>query len=71
MVEKLVGEGFFRYAASQFIRQYPSKSGDLNEFGYEFPEFLETFEPAAKLNYLPDVARLELAYHEAYYASRT
>jgi len=61
----LVGDGFFRYAAAQYIAQQPSTSGDLHDFGETFPEFLENFEPAAKLEYLGDVARLELAYDEA------
>jgi hypothetical protein len=69
VVERLVGEGFFRYAANRYIHQYPSQSGDLTDYGDRFPTFLETFEPAAQLVYLPDMARLEWAYHQAYHAA--
>jgi len=60
VVERLVGEHFFSYAAETFARSYPSRSGDLDEYGVEFADFLESFSPAASLGYLPDVARLEL-----------
>lgn len=69
VIERLVGEGFFAYAAAQYIARYPSRSGDLHEFGNAFATFLETFAPAAELPYLPDVARLEWAYHEVFHAA--
>ena len=60
VVERLVGEDFFNYAAETFARSYPSRSGNLDDYGVEFADFLESFAPAASLPYLPDVARLEL-----------
>ena len=69
VIERLVGADFFRYAAHRFIHQYPSRSGDLHNFGGEFADFLQSFEATAKLAYLPDVARLELAYHQVYSAA--
>jgi hypothetical protein len=66
VVERLVGEGFFRYAAQQYISRYPSTAGNLHEFGATFPEFLRTFEPAMELTYLPAVASLEWAYEQVY-----
>ncbi len=60
VVERLVGEDFFSYAADAFARSYPSRSGNLDDYGFEFADFLESFAPAASLGYLPDVARLEL-----------
>ncbi|MFO1351468.1 MAG: DNA-binding domain-containing protein [Gammaproteobacteria bacterium] len=65
VIERLVGEDFFRYAAHRYIHEYPSRSGDLNEYGADFADFLARFEPTAGLVYLPDVARLELAYQQA------
>lgn len=59
VVERLVGESFFNYAADRFIRLYPSTSGGLHRFGGDFAEFLASFPPAADLVYLPDTARLE------------
>ena len=69
VVRRLVGEDFFRYAAARYIARHPSRSGDLHEFGERFPSFLESFSPAAALIYLPDVARLEWAYHEVFHAA--
>ena len=69
VVERLVGEEFFAFVARKFIRAFPPRGGNLHDFGDEFPGFLETIESAAQLAYLPDTARLEWAYHEAYHAA--
>jgi hypothetical protein len=72
VVERLVGEQFFLHTADSYIRAYPSLSGDLNEYGANFPHFLEAFEPVKQLPYLPDVARfewlMELVFHAADHA---
>ena len=69
VVRRVVGEGFFQYAAAQYIARHPSRSGDLHEFGEHFPAFLQSFAPAADLVYLPDVARLEWMYHQVFHAA--
>lgn len=69
IVERVVGEEFFQAAAKIFVRATPSTSGDLNDFGFEWPEFLRMFPPAAELPYLSDVARLEWAWHESFHAA--
>ncbi len=69
VVAKLVGDGFFAYMGHEFIKRHPSRSGNLHDFGAELSDYLKTFEPAATLPYLTDVARLEWARHEAYYAA--
>jgi len=69
VVERLVGEGFFRYAAHEYIRCHPSASGNLHDFGATFAEFLASFEAATTLPYLPDVARLEWYWHEVFHAA--
>jgi hypothetical protein len=61
IVDKLVGAAFFDATALAFARTSPPAVGCLNDWGGEFPVFLETFDPAASLAYLPDVARLEWA----------
>jgi hypothetical protein len=68
VIARLVGEDFFRYAARSYILRYPSRSGDLHEFGGEFPAFLADFPAVAQLPYLADVARLEWAWHEVFHA---
>lgn len=66
VVERLVGKGFFILAAEKHIDSVPSASGDLNRYGAEFPAFLRSFQPAATLPYLADVAALEWACHEVH-----
>jgi hypothetical protein len=67
-VQRLVGEDFFAAAADIFITGEPPRMAWLDFYGAEFPEFLEGFEPAASLPYLPDVARLERAVGRALHA---
>ena len=69
VVEKLVGDGFFRYAAHEYLRAHRPRSGNLHDFGDAFAGFLAGFAPAAELPYLPDVARLEWAWHQAFHAA--
>lgn len=69
VIERLVGDAFFREAAQQYARSCPSTSGDLHEFGASLASFLETYPHAAGLAYLPDVARLEWAVHESFHAA--
>lgn len=69
VVQQLVGEGFFRYAAHHYISDHPARSGNLHDFGANFAEFLSHFDAVAALAFLPDVARLEWAYEGAYYAA--
>jgi hypothetical protein len=68
VVCRLVGEPFFRYAADAFIRACPPRAPRLSEYGGAFADFLAGFAPAQRLAYLPDMARLEWAINEAYFA---
>ena len=68
-VVKLVGEDFFRVMARTYVMDNPPQSPVLLDYGKTFPDFIERFEPAATLPYLPDVARLEQAWREAYHAA--
>lgn len=67
-ISRLVGEAFFESAAQIFIAQSPPTSAYLNLYGAGFPAFLDGFEPAAGLAYLPAVARLEWAVNSAFHA---
>lgn len=64
----LVGADFFEAAVQVFARRQPARSADLNAYGAEFPDFLQRFEPAQTLAYLPDVARLEWGVNRALHA---
>lgn len=69
VVERLVGGEFFALMARQFIQISPSTSGDIQEYGAEFAQFIEHYPPARDLVYLPDVARLEWLCHQAFHAA--
>jgi hypothetical protein len=68
VVCRLVGDEFFRAMAGVFARTHPPRSPVMLEYGEGFAEFIAEFPPAAGLPYLPDVARLERAWVEAYHA---
>jgi Putative DNA-binding domain len=65
---RLVDHRFFAYAAQAFIRDSLPTSPCLAEYGADFPAFLAGFPPAAALDYLPDVARLEWAINRVLHA---
>jgi len=67
-VQRLVGKDFFATAADAFISHNPPNTAWLDLYGDGFPEFLQSFEPATGLIYLPDVARLERAVGRALHA---
>ena len=68
-VKRIVDEEFFRASASVFARANPPRSPLMMTYGDEFPEFLASFEPAAEIAYLADVARVEAARTRAYHAA--
>ena len=68
-IAKLVGDQNFKVLSGIFLRQHPPSSPLMMFYGQEMPAFLEGFEPAKAIPYLPDVARLELAMRESYHAA--
>lgn len=68
-LRSLVGEGFFAFTAARYQAAHPSRSGNLHDFGDRMAAFLQSFEPVAGLPYLPDVARLEWAWHRVFHAA--
>ncbi len=69
VVRRLVGEEFFRGMARLYVVHAPPRSPVLLLYGDTFPSFIENFTPAASLQYLSDIARLELARGHAYHAA--
>ena len=57
----LVGEDFFDQAALAFIEAEPPSSAWLTGYGEGFAAFLDDYEYARDLPYLPDVARFDFA----------
>ncbi|MFI5013833.1 MAG: DUF2063 domain-containing protein [Hyphomicrobiales bacterium] len=65
---RIVGNEFFRAMARVYVVSDPPHSPILLDYGTGFPDFIASFEPAATLAYLGDVARIERAWIEAYHA---
>lgn len=61
----LTGDAYFRQLGRRYLAAFPSKSGDLNDYGEHFADFLAQLLPNApggdRLPYLPDLARLDWA----------
>lgn len=69
VIRKLVGEEFFDAMSGVYLRAHPPRTPLMMYYGQDMPAFLEHFEPAQQLPYLPDIARLELAMRESYHAA--
>ncbi|WP_340115917.1 DNA-binding domain-containing protein [Pelagibius sp. 7325] len=69
VVQRLVGNDFFKAVAKSYIRRFPPRTPVLLLYGESFGDFLEDFEPAAGVPYLGDVARLEWVRLAAYHAA--
>lgn len=67
-VARLVGEEWFRAAAAIYVRQALPKHPTLADYGEGFADFLAGFPPAAELQYLASVARLDRFWTEAHIA---
>lgn len=70
-VERLVGAEFFEAMAGAFIEEQPPQGAYLDEYGAGFADFVARFAPAASLEYLAGVARLEWAVNRALHAPDT
>lgn len=68
VIVKLVGDDFFRFLTRKYIEYNQPDSANLHRYGEALAGFLECFEPAKGLPYLPDMAKLEWACHVAYFA---
>lgn len=68
VVARLVGEEFFAAMARVFVGIEKPTSPLLAEYGKGLPGFIAGFEPARMVPYLPDIARLEVAWLESYHA---
>jgi hypothetical protein len=69
---RLVGETFFTHMLAGYLRQYPSGSADMGAYGEFLADYLDVFlvkiNQQQELKYLPDVARLEWLWHQAFNA---
>lgn len=69
VARRLVGADFFQAACAAYVRAHPPRVRTLIAYGGAFADFLSGYGPASGLAYLPDVARLEWAWHDAFHAA--
>jgi hypothetical protein len=65
VIERLVGEAYFRQLALSFLAEHPSRCGDLHFIGEPFARFLLRRFEDTQYAYLPDVATLEWTYQQS------
>jgi hypothetical protein len=65
VIQRLVGEGYFRQLALSFLVCHPSRSGDLHHIGAPFAAFLRGRFADTPYRYFADVAALEWAWQES------
>ena len=68
-IVRLSGEDWFRQIGRQYMRRYPSRSGNLHYVGEHFAAFLEAELAGSSYEYFADVARLEWAYQQVLVAA--
>jgi hypothetical protein len=69
VVKRLVGDEFFRAMAHVYVAAELPRSPVMLHYGETFPGFIDEFEPARRVPYLGDIARVELARGLAYHAA--
>jgi hypothetical protein len=63
MIVRLVGKDFFHSMAKDYIKRYPSCSGNLHDYGEYFSRFLDDYPPVNHVPYLAEVATFEWFCH--------
>lgn len=66
---RLLGREHFAQIATAFVRAQPPEHPQLITYGASFPDFLGRFSECTNIDCIADVARLEWAREEAYYAA--
>lgn len=69
VIERLVGEDYFRQLTLSFLTEHPSRAGDLHPIGEPFAQFLHGRFEATPYAYMTDVATLEWAYQQSLIAA--
>ncbi len=64
----MLGDRFFDAAAAGYVRQEPPQAALLSSYGEGFPAHLQSMSVLDDLPYIADVARLEWARIESYFA---
>jgi hypothetical protein len=67
VTKKILGEKNFDDLVKRFCQKNFSESGNLDEYGLNFPQFLKRQKPT----WLKDLAQLELLRHQSYFLAET
>jgi hypothetical protein len=62
--ESMLGTEFFSAMSFQYIKNYPSESSNLNEYGKYMSVFMKDFKPLEEYPYFSDIASMEYNYDE-------
>ena len=69
VTRRLAGELSFRVVARRFIRHEPPGVPIPHDYGDDFPRFLRTLGNAASIEYVADIAELEMLRGRAWHAA--
>ncbi|MEJ1962775.1 MAG: DNA-binding domain-containing protein [Gammaproteobacteria bacterium] len=69
VIERLVGEDYFRHLALDFLKSHPSRAGNLHHIGAPLAGCLRKRFEQTEYTYLADIAALEWAHQEALVAT--
>jgi hypothetical protein len=69
VTRRLVGDESFRAMAHRFIVSEPPRSPTLLHYGETFPRFLKRLGDNASIEYVADIAELEMVQGKAYHAA--
>lgn len=69
LIAALLGEDYFRLVSKEYIKHYPSRSGNLHDYGEYLSHFLAEYPSLKNLPYLADVATFEWTCHTLYFAA--
>jgi hypothetical protein len=69
VIRRLVGDEWFRAMARRFIVSEPARSPSLLHYGETFPRFLRRLNDTASIEYVADIAELEMLQRKAYHAA--
>lgn len=69
LINRLLGDDFFKITAKEYILRYPSRSSNLHDYGEYFSSLLAEFPPLRNLKYLAEVAEFEWACHQLHFSA--
>ena len=69
VVKRLLGAALFDHLAADFLKAHLPQHASLTGYGRAFPDFLAARDETAPYPWLADVARIEMARREMFYAA--